>query len=210
MNQLTAEEFSKKIAICPNWADQLTEDVEITTCCNIEASPITHLSNHLYFTGRNEVGMVAGFYGCRSLKIAKGNFGGFVSFCNSAIEEIDVENLKITKLDDNGNAASFSFCDELKVATGNFPGFVNFSGSAVEKIDKLNIAKEAIGGDYKAKKSGFFKCYNLKTGPEYLLMDEWVIDYELKEAIIDRKQRRLEAERVVREIKSEPHTGVEL
>ena len=58
------------------------------------AHPITHLSPHLLFTGKNENGISADFTHCHSLKKAEGVFAETVIFDRSGIESS--EGLKAT------------------------------------------------------------------------------------------------------------------
>jgi hypothetical protein len=62
--------------------------LEITGYVNCQNSPITHLSPHLTFSGKNEDGDTASFLNCPNLKVATGNYPGFVIFNNSGIQQV--------------------------------------------------------------------------------------------------------------------------
>jgi len=137
MNKMTYDQFKQAIEIDPAWASKLTEPVEITDYCDMKGSGITHLSPLLHFTGRDEFGHVADFWGCEALKVAEGNYSGLVWFSSSGVEEIG--ELVVTRPDKEGTAAGFLECEYLKIARGSYAGFVNFTSSGVERIDTDNL-----------------------------------------------------------------------
>ena len=166
MKQLLTAEFNAKITHDPAWAATLTEPVEILDYCNMNFSPITHLSPLLRFTGRNEDGDVASFEQCENLKVAEGTFHGSVNFQWAAIEKIG--ELIITRTNRAGYAANFDYCKSLKVASGTFPGPATFDHAGIEKIDNLNILESSASGHA----ASFRECEELKiaegTYPGYV------------------------------------------
>ena len=155
MRQITSDEFKQAVNKNPTWASTITEPIEITDYCDMPNSKITHLSPLLTFSGKDKHGDSANFSGCKNLKIATGNYKGFVYFNKSGIEKI--RNLKCGK-DNSGDSANFSGCKNLRIATGNYEGAVNFSESGIEKIENLNCGKNNNG--YSAD---FYGCKNLKV-----------------------------------------------
>jgi len=156
MKQLTVNEFKAFVARDPAWALTLTEPVEITGCCNMARSKITHLSPLLHFAGRNKDGDCANFSNCMNLKVAEGSFAGFVNFCGSGVEKIG--DLRITAPDSGGVAGCFDGCLSLKVAEGTFPGSVSFDCSCIERIGTLITVPDAEG-----KSANFNRCEDLKV-----------------------------------------------
>ena len=153
--KITTKEFKYFIKLDPAWAERLTEPVEITDYCDMEGSKITHLSPLLRFSKRNYKGYAATFFGCNQLKVAEGEFAGWVDFSRSGVETIS--DLKVYAPDKQGYAASFCQCNALKVAEGIFPGYVDFSHSGIKRIGKLNITASEDG--YAAD---FFGCIALE------------------------------------------------
>ena len=120
---------------------------------------------------------MASFWRCQNLKVAEGNFDGFVFFDNSNIEKIG--DLKITKPDTKGRAASFLGCNNLKTAEGTFPGDIDFSYSGIENIGDLQIAQ----ANHKDKKANFLGCRNLAHIPKYFISSEIFADKKLLEVL---------------------------
>lgn len=161
MKQITPTHFENAIRENPAWASTLHAPVEIVGHCYLHKSPITHLLPLLHFSGRDREGNVAAFYNCASLKVAEGTFNGGVTFKGSGIEQIDTENLKITKPNEAGWAAGFSCCKNLKVAEGTFPGWVCFAESSIEQInsEKLLISQP----DREGYAASFAGCERLRV-----------------------------------------------
>lgn len=155
MKTITEQEFKREIERDPSWASKLTKPVEITEHCDMGGSNITHLSPMLYFTGKDEYEQCASFYRCKSLKIAEGNYTGFVWFAESSIEEIG--DLTCGK-DEKGASAHFSDCKSLKIARGTYTGFVSFEKSGIEKIGDLTCGKNGQGNSAR-----FDTCKSLKV-----------------------------------------------
>ncbi len=132
------------IAENPSVFEHWETPLEITGYVNCQNSPITHLSPHLTFSGKNEDGDTASFLNCPHLKVATGTFHRYVGFQNSGIESI--ENLTITQPNNAISAARFTNCHNLKVATGNYPGFVSFEKSGIEHIENLTVTKANTWG----------------------------------------------------------------
>jgi hypothetical protein len=153
--KVTAKQFLAMIAENPSVFEHWNTPLEITEYVDCKNSPISHLSTHLTFSGRDEDGDVATFKHCLHLKIATGTFNGGVWFCNSGIEKI--ENLQVTQPDNQGFSATFADCKNLQIATGNYVGTVIFSGSGVHSIQNLHIHTSI--GTY----ADFCKCPNLQT-----------------------------------------------
>jgi hypothetical protein len=137
MQKISYAQFRKAVVMDPAWASTLKEPVEITEFANMDHSGIWNLSPLLHFTGRNSAGEVASFEKCENLKVAEGNFHGFVNFEGAAIEKIG--KLKILKPDNHGEAASFRQCVQLKIAEGIYPGHVIFQESGIQKIGNLIV-----------------------------------------------------------------------
>jgi len=92
MRSISARQFKEFIEKDPSWASKLKERVEVRTYANMDNTNITHLSPFLLFSGRNAEGNVASFKGCAKLKVAEGNFDGFVDFGASYNEmEVNLE-----------------------------------------------------------------------------------------------------------------------
>jgi hypothetical protein len=155
--KITAEEFYAMITENPSVFKHWNTPLEITEFVKCDRSPITHLSKHLSFSGKNEDGRVAEFTHCPDLKIATGTFKGGVRFSYSGIEKI--ENLRITKASKYGNSVSFSNCKSLKIATGTYPGKVTFLHSGIHSIQNLHVETPNTNGNY----GNFQKCPNLQT-----------------------------------------------
>jgi hypothetical protein len=149
MRKITAEEFHTMIDENPSIFKNWKEPLEITEFVDCDESPITHLSKHLTFSGKNKRGWCASFEKCKSLYIATGTFKGGVSFTFSRIEKI--ENLKVTEVTVEKTAATFDLCEGLEIATGWYAGFVGFSGCNIREINNLHIEKpntEKIYADF--------------------------------------------------------------
>jgi hypothetical protein len=156
VKSITATEFLARIKEKPSVFEHWDTPLEITEYVSCQNSPITHLSKHLTFSGRNEVGDSANFSGCENLQIAIGTFYGFV-FWNSAIKKI--EDLNILQCDMFNMSATFSGCKNLKIATGRYQGFVNFEDCGIETIQNLHIQSPDEEGDY----ASFRDCPTLLT-----------------------------------------------
>ena len=170
MKQINAREFKAAVKLDPAWATTLTEPMEITGYCNMDASAISHLSPLLHFRGRNAKGDAASFIYCKNLKVAEGTFNGYACFLESGVEKIG--NLEITAPNKKGAAACFCRCKALTVAEGTFPGSVCFPESGITRVGKLNINAP----NKKGIKADFSGC-DLRVpaeflGPEYLMADE--------------------------------------
>jgi hypothetical protein len=139
LTKITALEFYVMLCDNPSVFEHWDTPLEITESVDCSQSPITHLSPHLTFSGRNETGEGANFRSCKNLQTATGNFKGSVDFSESGVEKI--ENLNVGK-DNNQNSGWFYNCKNLKIATGNFEGFVNFKDTYIEKIENLNVGYE--------------------------------------------------------------------
>jgi len=125
----------------------------------------------------NKEGCAANFGSCPELEVATGTYPGCVTFLKSGIKRI--ENLNVTAHDTDGWAADLSQCPNLEIATGTFHGFVSF-----EQNPKLRAIQDLnIGGDDTIL-GKFLKCPNLKTGPKYLLKKDYILDPELRNAIL--------------------------
>lgn len=158
MKSITSEEFRNEIDLDLAWPSKLTEPVEITDYCNMINYGITHLSQLLHFTGTNESGESASFYGCKDLEVAEGSFTGGVSFSESHIKRIGGLTCGINK---SGESAFFCSCNYLEIAEGTFLGFVNFSYSKIKKIGDLTCGKNGYGD------SSFFEgcdCLKIAEG----------------------------------------------
>ena len=137
MHKITSEQFKQAVELDPAWASKLTEPVEITDYCDMKESKITHLSPLLHFTGRDESGHVADFWGCGDLKVAEGNYSGLVWFSSSGVEQIG--DLVVTHPDEKGVAAGFLECEFLRVARGSYAGYVTFARSGIQRIERENL-----------------------------------------------------------------------
>jgi hypothetical protein len=140
---ISAREFKDAVALDPKWAEKIKSKVIIKDYCDLSNSSIEKLSPFLSFQGDNGTGQCATFRGCQKLKKAEGTFFGFVSFTDSAIEEIG--GLKIPRADNIGNAISFSGCRNLKTVKGDFPGCVDLSNSGVESVGPVKISDGCRG-----------------------------------------------------------------
>jgi hypothetical protein len=178
--KITAKEFLEMVGENPSIFEHWDTPLEIREFVDCSNSPITHLSNLLTFSGKNENGYVAKFKACQSLKIATGTFKGGVWFSNSGIEKI--ENLQITQPDKQGWAATFADCKNLQIATGNYVGTVIFSGSGVHSIQNLHIQNLRPTEEY----ADFSKCPNLQN------LKGWDIS---KKILIEPKKIQAEKER---------------
>ena len=157
MEKLTYKKFYSLIKEDPSWASRLTEPIEVIEYCAMENINITHLSPLLYFTGKNHKNEVATFAFCYKLKVAEGNFDGFVNFEFSRIEKIG--DLNITQASTEGNAVDFNNCPFLRIATGTYPGLVCFGTTGIEKIENLFIKSPNIYGIAAL----FYDCCNLRV-----------------------------------------------
>jgi hypothetical protein len=190
MKKITAKEFLEMIAENPSIFEHWEPPLEITGYVYCYNSPITHLSPHLIFSGKNTNGDTADFRYCANLQIASGTFHGYVGFSESRIKKI--EKLLVKGTDKLGNSAGFSDCKSLKSASGNFAGSVNFSGSSIKGIRKLRIGTANTIGIY----AYFQKCPNLKTLENWDLYKKIDIEpYKFEEEEKRRKPENLAAEK---------------
>jgi hypothetical protein len=157
MRKITAKKFLAMVSENPSVFENWDTPLEITQYVEGNNSPITHLSKHLIFSGKNPNGDTADFRYCPNLQTATGTFHGFVWFAENGIQKI--ENLLITQPDNNQIATSFAKCLHLEIATGTYPGFVNFSGCGIHSIQNLNINTPEEEGIY----AEFSNCHNLQT-----------------------------------------------
>jgi hypothetical protein len=155
--RITELQFLAMIEENPSVFKDWETPLEITEYVDGYRSPITHLSKHLTFSGRNKNGESASFLRCEHLKVATGTFHGLASFSASGVERI--EELNILKPDTGQWCATFCECKHLKVATGHYPYPVNFSGSEIESIRNLHIEKPDHAGNY----GDFSNCTKLLT-----------------------------------------------
>jgi hypothetical protein len=123
--KITSSGFLALIDENPSVFEHWETPLEITDYIECKNSPITHLSKHLTFSGKNIVGSTANFWGCKNLKNATGTFNGAVNFADCGIKKI--ENLHIKETDGDNHAANFRNCKSLQIATGTYPGHINFS-----------------------------------------------------------------------------------
>jgi hypothetical protein len=183
MRKITAKEFLAMIERNPSGFEHWNTPLEITEYIDCRESPITHLSPHLTFSGKNGNGDAADFAFCKSLQIATGTFHGFVWFSDSGIQKI--ENLHVTKNDNSGWASCFENCPDLEVATGTYSGYVSFYESGIYSINKLHIEKPNTAGNF----TNVSLCPNLKTLGDWDLSKKIVIEAEKLAAL--RAQRNL-------------------
>jgi len=194
MKKITGEEFERKIIKDPAWCKTIKEPLEVTTSINLSCSKISHLSPLLTFSGKDHVGWVACFAGCKDLKIATGTYKGYVSFEESGIEKI--ENLTVIETRTSPwGATGFAKCKNLKGATGNFEGFVDFESSGVETIKDLNIETSNRGGE----KARFLNC-PIKYVPKEYRGEEFILEPRVIESSILKDKITKEA---INKIKSE-------
>jgi hypothetical protein len=181
MRKITSKEFYALITENPAVFKDWEIPLEITDYISCGRSPITHLSKHLLFSGKNKRGTAADFTNCQALQIATGTFKTFVEFSESGIEKI--EDLNITGSDEDDWSANFHNCKFLRTATGNYFGFVNFSNSGIYSIHNLNIENP----DYEGEFVMFSDCKNLKT------LDGWDLSKPIRiepEKLAAEKERR--------------------
>jgi len=193
MKKITGEEFERKIIKDPAWCKTIKEPLEVTTSINLSCSKISHLSPLLTFSGKDHVGWVACFAGCKDLKIATGTYKGYVSFEESGIEKI--ENLTVKGVDKEGASANFALCENLKVATGNYKGAVSFEKSGITNIKDLIIENANIEG----RKANFKDC-TIKYVPkeyrtkEFLYEDKVIENSILKDKITQATIKKIKSE----------------
>jgi hypothetical protein len=181
MKKIKADKFLSMIRSNPSVFENWETPLEITTFVSCRNSPITHLSKHLIFSGRDSDGDVANFSECLKLKIATGTFHRFVYFSNSGIQKI--ENLTITQTDADNHAASFTGCKSLQIATGTYPGYVTFANTGIITTNELHILSPSNSKNYVS----FIHCPNLKT------LENWDISKQIRiepEKLAAEKERR--------------------
>jgi hypothetical protein len=182
MKRITAKEFYAMTDENPSVFEHWNTPLEITEYTFCTESPITHLSKHLIFSGRNESGEAAEFKFCSNLKTATGTFQGYVTFAKSNIESI-IE-LHVTKARHGDNwAANFHNCPNLQIATGTYAGFVAFAGSNIKSIHNLHIQS----GDDENYYADFIRCSNLQNLEGWNLSKKIWIEEEKLQA--ERKRR---------------------
>jgi hypothetical protein len=181
MKQITADEFYKMITENPSVFEFWNTPLEITELVDCYRSPITHLSKHLIFSGRDDDGDVADFSRCPNLRIATGTFHGFVYFHASNIQKI--ENLNVIKRNKKKWSASFTSCTALNVATGNYTGFVSFANSGIHSIHNLHIQHPDKDDCY----TNFWNCPNLHSLEGWDIFKTSEIEPEKLEAEIKRR-----------------------
>jgi len=178
MKQIIARQFRRVVNSYPAWARHLTESVEITDYCYMAGSGITHLSPFLYFVGLDKSGQTACFTNCYHLKVAEGNFAGYVDFSESGVEKIG--DLHITAPDKNGIAALFDDCENLKVAEGTFPGCVSFIESGITRVGELTITQPNTNGI-----KAYFRGCNVRLPVEFF-GPEYEMDAATRQQILER------------------------
>ncbi len=179
--KITAKEFLEMIGESPSVFEHWNTPLEITEYVLCINSPITSLSKHLTFSGKNEDGKSASFLVCHKLKTATGTFHGSVEFSDCGIQKI--EELTITQTDNKAEAASFAGCQSLEIATGTYPGAVNFSGTGIHSIQNLHIENPNKTGEY----ATFIACPLLKN------LGDWDLSKKIgtnPEKIAAEKERR--------------------
>jgi len=189
MKQITGKMFKELIGENPSWCKNLKEPIEITTYTELVDSNITHLSPLLTFSGTDNEGWSANLYNCKHLKIATGNFKGFVTFQLSGIEKI--ENLNVKGANQNGWSASFRDCKALKIAKGNFEGSIDFQYSGITNIKDLIIEN----GDREEGKTVFYNCPIQYIPKEYRTKKFTFDNGVIKKSIL--------RDKTIKEIKSE-------
>jgi len=142
MKQITGEEFVELIKKDPSWCKDLKEPLEVTTSVSLRGSEITHLSPKIMFTGINNNGWAADFYGCKNLKVATGTFLGGVWFLSAGIEKIKKLNIvRSTNLE----AANFIGCPIKYVPKKHRKKeFFRFDKEIIKKSIKLDTIKTTI------------------------------------------------------------------
>lgn len=134
---MASKEFQQFVEIDPAWASKLTEPTEITDYCCMQASKITHLSPLLYFTGKDKAGDCASFFCCKSLRVAEGNFTGFVSFSGSNIQKIGALTCRPNAF---GICLSITNCEKLSEIPRSFnPMLIR---ADYELLEKLSTARQ--------------------------------------------------------------------
>jgi hypothetical protein len=179
--KITADEFKKMISENPSVFEHWNTPLEITEYVNCENSEITHLSKHLTFSGKNDIGYSANFWDCKNLKVATGTFQGTVIFANAGIQKI--ENLQVTQTKKQGLSASFGACKALEIASGNFEGAVDFDDSGIHSIQNLHVHSPNQSKIY----ASFLGCANLKTLESWDLSKHIEIEPEKLQAEIKRR-----------------------
>jgi hypothetical protein len=181
MKKITANEFYAMIDENPSVFEYGDTPLEITEFVHCNNFPITHLSKHLTFSGKDGDGWAADFAFCKNLKNASGTFHSFVRFTNSAIERIETLNILHAKKD--GEAVNFDSCQNLEIATGTYPGYASFENSGIHSIHNLHISNPDIDGIY----ANFENCRNLKNLQGWNLSKEIWIE---PEKLAAEKERR--------------------
>jgi hypothetical protein len=144
--KITAAEFYTLLDENPSIFKAWKTPLEITEPVYLQYSPITHLSPHLTFSGKDEKDRSATFKDCEALEIATGTFHNAVSFKRSGIKTI--ETLHILSSDYEGIAAHFLGCKQLQTLQGTYPGAVSASGSGISNIENVHIETPNSHGVY--------------------------------------------------------------
>jgi hypothetical protein len=167
--KITAKEFLEMVAENPSVFEHWETPLEITEYVNCNNLPITHLSPHLTFSGKDKFGNSASFYQCKNLQIATGTFQGAVDFSDSGVKKIKNLNVGENK---TRFSATFSSCPHLQTASGTYEGFVTFYKSGIHAIQNLHIKNSDKDGDY----ADFYECPNLKNLEGWNLSKKIIIE----------------------------------
>jgi hypothetical protein len=167
--KITAKEFLAMIAENPSVFEHWETPLEIIGYVDCNRSPITHLSKHLTFSGKDKENWAANFSECTNLQIATGTFDGFVSFAFSNIKKI--ESLCVTPQNINEWGASFQNCKRLQIATGTYAGRITFENSGIHRIQNLQVT---LTKNQLFQPCFFQNCPNLKT------LENWDLSKEIK------------------------------
>ena len=190
--KITGAEFKNLIKENPSWCLDIKEPLKVTTFVSLICSNITHLSPLITFSGQENNGWAANFYGCENLEIATGKFNGVAIFRNSGIKKI--ENLTVTKTNEEKISATFSHCQNLKVATGTYKGFVDFESSGIETIKGLIIENTTT----KKHRARFLNCPIKYIPEEYrredFIFERVVIENSIREDIIKEAINKIKSE----------------
>ncbi len=153
--KVTDQEFYAIIENNPSVFEQWNTPLEISEYVNCKNSPITHLSPHLIFSGKDKNGNSADFTLCKSLQIATGTYPRYVDFEGSGIHSI--QNLDIQLPDiivGDIVAGDFRDCPNLHT---------------LENLDlakKIQIEPEKLNAEIKRRKA--LQKFHSKTQPKEL------------------------------------------
>jgi len=132
---ISADIFKSFVTANPGWASQLEIETEVQGDCDLNLSPITHLSPLLYFAGKSTL------TNCEQLKILEGNFGGHVNANQSGITH--GRNLHITKSNFAGIAITLTNTGRLHTLEGNFAGCVSIANSSIRSLKNCVVTAGA-------------------------------------------------------------------